>query len=95
MKTKETLSSQPSQSSRQNQQNDFRTLRATGDRNFLLCSHQYAQKITDTTRATTRVSTPGPSSERARTLLVLTRVPSLVSLKNINDTDMSSSNAVS
>ena len=80
---------------RQNRLNEYRRLRAAADQNFLLCSNQYAEKLLS--RPTTAASTPNINQERTRanTLLLLTRIQSLVSLNNSNNNDLSVLNIVS
>jgi hypothetical protein len=81
--------------SRQNHLKEYQRLRSAADHNFLLCSNQYAEKFTHLSQPVTRSSTPNSGYERTRTLLILTRIQSLVSLNNNNNNDLSILNIVS
>jgi hypothetical protein len=83
------------QHGRQDHLKEYQRLRSTADQNFLLCSNQYADKLTQTSRPSTRPSTPSVSLERTRTVLILTRIPSSISLNNNNNNDLSILNIVS
>jgi hypothetical protein len=83
------------QNSRRNDLQEYQRLRSAADQNFLLCSNQYAEKLTQLSQPVTRASTPNPSHERARTLLIFTRIQSLVSLKSKSNDDLSMLNIVS
>jgi len=82
--------------SRQNHLKEYQRLRSAADHNFVLCSNQYAEKkLTQLSQPVTRASTPNSGHERTRTLLILTRIQSLVSLNNNNNNDLSILNIVS
>ncbi|CAF0977618.1 unnamed protein product [Rotaria sordida] len=83
------------QHDRQNHSNEYQRLHSKANRNFLLCSNKYAEKLTQLSRSTTRPSTPNIGHERTRTLLILTRISSLASLNNTNNNDLSILNIVS
>jgi hypothetical protein len=80
------------QHSRQHHLKNYQSLRSSADQNFLLCSNQYAEKLS---RPTSRPSIPSGGLGRTPTLLILTRVPSFVSLHNHHDSDLSILNIVS
>lgn len=81
--------------SRQNQLNDIQQQRIGTEHKFLLCSNEYAEKVSHTTRSKIRPTTPSISNVRSRTLLILTPLHSLVSLNNTNNDDTSVLNIVS
>jgi hypothetical protein len=81
--------------SRQDHLNEYQRLRSAADHNFLLCSNEYAEKVTQLSRPTSRPGTPNGGRERTRTLLILTRIQSLVSLNNNDKNDLSILNIVS
>ena len=81
--------------SRQNHLKDYERLRNAADHNFLLCSTQYAEKLSHVSQPASRATTPNSVPERTRTLLILTRVPSYVSLNNNHNSDLSILNIVS
>jgi hypothetical protein len=83
------------QHTRQHNLKDYERLRSAADHNFLLCSNQYAEKLSQISQPVTRASTPNVPQERTPTLLILTRIPSLVSLQNKNNSDLSILNIVS
>jgi len=80
---------------RQDHLKEYQRLRAAADQSFLLCSNQYVEKLTQSSQPTTRATTPNTGHERARALLILTRIRSLVSLNNNNNNDLSILNIVS
>lgn len=80
------------QHNRQNHLKDYQRPRSSVDQNFVLCSNEYADKLS---RPVTRSETPNLRPERTRTLLILTRIQSLVSLNNNNNNDLSILNIVS
>ncbi|CAF2480650.1 unnamed protein product [Rotaria sp. Silwood2] len=77
------------QHDRQSHLNEYQRVRSAVDQNFILCSNKYAEKIKKLSQRTTRSSTPSIGYERARTVLILTRIPSLVSLNNTNNNNLS------
>jgi hypothetical protein len=83
------------QTDRQNHLQEYQRLRTAADHNFLLCSKQYADKLTEISRPVTRASTPNLGPERTRTLFILTRISSSISLNNKNNNDLSLLNIVS
>jgi hypothetical protein len=83
------------QHSRQHHLKNYQSLRSAGDQNLLLCSNQYAEKLSQLSRPTSRPSIPSGGLGRTPTLLILTRVPSFVSLHNHHDSDLSILNIVS
>ncbi|CAF3330204.1 unnamed protein product [Rotaria socialis] len=90
------LYAQKVQNTRQNQMSEIQRMRSDGgERSFLLCSNQYAEKLAQMSRPTTRPSTPTIGNVRSSTLLILTPMQSLVSLNNTNNNGMSILNIVS
>lgn len=71
---------------------EYQRLRSTTDHNFLLCSNQYVEKLSQVSRPIQPTST---SQERNGTLLLLTRIQSLVSLHKRQNHDSSILNIVS
>ena len=71
---------------------EYQRLRSNADQNFLLCSNQYAEKLSRPIRPP---STPHVGQERSGTLLLLTRIQSLVSLHKRQNHDSSILNIVS
>lgn len=77
------------QNNRQTQLKDFQRLRQGSDRNFLLCSNEYAQKLTQLSRSITRPPPPTPGPQRSSTVLIITRVPASEALNNSKNNDVS------
>lgn len=81
---------------RQNNLRQYQRLRSTADQNFLICSDQHTEKLTESSQPTTHnTSTANLANESTRALLILTRMPSLLSLNNNNNNDLSNLNVVS
>jgi hypothetical protein len=83
------------QHSRQHQIEEYQRLRSAADHNFLLCSNQYAEKLKQSSRPGSRATTPNSNPERTRTLLILTRISSSISLNKNNNNELSILNLVS
>lgn len=83
------------QHTRYPQLQEYQRLRSTSDQNFLLCSNQYAEKISQVSRPSRPSSTVNTGQERNGTLFVLTRIQSLVALHKRQTHDSSILNIVS
>ncbi|CAF1272764.1 unnamed protein product [Adineta steineri] len=80
------------QQNRRNNIKEYERLRSSADQNFLLCSNQYTEKLS---QSSIHTSTPNVNQEGTSTLVLLTRIQSLLSLNNNNNSDLSVLNTVS
>ncbi|CAF1344691.1 unnamed protein product [Adineta steineri] len=80
------------QSNRRNNIKEYERLRSSADQNFLLCSNQYTEKLS---QSSIHTSTPNVNQEGTSTLVLLTRIQSLLSLNNNNNSDLSVLNTIS
>jgi hypothetical protein len=83
------------QNTRQNQLKRYQRFRSVIDKNFLICSNEYAKRVPQPSQSIARTTTSGPSRERTRALLIVTRIPSIMSLHSNKNTDLSILNIVS
>ena len=83
------------QRTRRNQLKEYQRLRSAADHNFVICSNEYVEKVIDNPQPATRASTPSLGRERSSALLIVARVPSIVSLNSNTNHELSILNIVS
>ena len=74
------------QQPRRNHSKESQRPGSAANHNFFLCSNEYAEKVHEQSRPVTRGATPSVGRERARAVVIVTRVPS-ISTSNSNTND--------